>query len=137
MNITNYNDHRESRLLTEELKTIWQDDPMRIVVMLFDRTLRHIGYARSTLMGWGDENYQTHILSAVSVIGRLQMTLNHDTKSAMAVNLDDIYRYIVRLLISTLQQQNHESLNQAVSLLLGIREALAVYVKKKDEVLQH
>ncbi|MDH5426067.1 MAG: flagellar protein FliS [Gammaproteobacteria bacterium] len=137
MNITNNDAYKINPLPAEELKSIWQDDPMRVVVMLFDKTLQHIGQARSTLLGWGDEHYQTHILNAVSVIDRLQTTLNHESHSAMAANLEDIYRYIVRLLINTLQQKNHESLNQAISLLLGIREALAVYVKKNDEVLQH
>jgi len=122
---------------TEELKKMWQQDPMLIVIKLFDKTLLHIGRAKSALSGWGDERFQTHVLNAISVIESLQMTLDDQSQSQMAVNIDDIYRYIARLLINSIQQQDPADLNQAAGLLIEIRESMNVFVKKTPQMLQH
>ena len=122
---------------TEELQKIWQQDPMLIVIKLFDKTLLHIGRAKSAISGWGDERFEAHVLNAISVIEGLQMTLEDQSQSQMAVNLDDIYRYIARLLINSIQKQDLADLNQAAGLLIEIRESMNVFVKKTPKMLQH
>ena len=131
------NNYKSDLKPVSDIKTIWQRDPMHVIVLLFDKTLRHISYARSALTGWDDERYQTHILNAVYVIERLQMTLSDDKNNSMAANLDDLYRYVIKLLINSLQNKNTPLLAQATTLLMQIRESLSVFVKKKPRLLQH
>lgn len=135
--ISTDNDALTPHLPVEKFKQMWRDDPMQIIVMLFDKSLLHISRARSTLSGWDDECYQTHILNAVNVIERLQMTLDHNKNSSMAANFDDIYRYVMSLLVDSLQHKNQNTLTQAMTLLVEIRESLSSFVKKTTKVLQH
>lgn len=121
----------------EQLKETWAEDPMVILVMLFDKTLLHISQARATLTGWSNDNYQTHILKAIDVIEQLQLTLNMDAEGAMANNLNDIYHYIVRILVDSVSDQKPSSLNHASDLLMQIRQSLSIFVKKSPKVLQH
>jgi len=136
MNIKNAGQD-QSLLPRQQLASVWADDPMKIVVMLFDKSLLHISRAKATLAGWSDDRYQTNILLAVDVIEQLQKTLDLDSQGAMASNLDDLYRYIMRILISSINDQNTEQLTHASTLLWQIRESLSVLVKKSPTMLQH
>lgn len=135
--ISTGNSALQSHLPMDNFKQIWRDDPMQIIVMLFDKSLLHISRARSTLAGWDDECYQKHILNAVEIIERLQMTLDHTKNSAMAANFDDLYRYVMSLLVGSLQQKSQKILTQAMTLLVEIRESLSIFVKKTSQMLQH
>ncbi|MDH5392549.1 MAG: flagellar protein FliS [Gammaproteobacteria bacterium] len=121
----------------EALNKIWADDPMQIIIMLFDKSLLHISHARATLTGWSNESYQSSILKAVAVIERLQMTLDHQLNPSMSANMDDIYRYVSRLLVDSIQNKNQQSLHQATALLVQLRESLSVFVKKTPKLSQH
>ena len=125
------------QLPAKDINKLWAENPMQIIVLLFDKTLLHISRARATATGWSDESYQTSILNAISVIERLQMTLAMDENNTMAINMDDIYRYVSRLLINSIQQKNASDLDQASHLLIQIRESLSIFVKKTPKVLQH
>jgi len=120
-----------------DLQASWAEDPMQIVVMLFDRTLLHISRARASLTGWGDEPYQTNVLLAVDVIKQLQLTLNMNSQQMMAENLNDLYCYVMRVLMDSIHVQSLSSLNEASHLLMQIRESLSIFVKKPSKVLQH
>lgn len=124
-------------LSTADVKTAWAEDPMNIVVMLFDKTLLHISRARATLTGWSDDSYQTNILRAVDVIRQLQLTLDRDNQHTMAENLNDVYCYTIRILVESIHNQNTSQLNHASQLLIQIRESLSIFVKKSPKVLQH
>jgi len=138
MNIKSSRQQQQPELLKgQPLSAVWADDPMKIIVMLFDKSLLHISRAKATLAGWSDDRYQTNILLAVDVIEQLQKTLNMDSQGAMAANLDDLYRYILRILISSINDQNTEQLTQASTLLWQIRESLSILVKKSPTMLQH
>jgi len=138
MNIKSSRQQQQPELLKgQPLSAVWADDPMKIIVMLFDKSLLHISRAKATLAGWSDDRYQTNILLAVDVIEQLQKTLNMDSQGAMAANLDDLYRYILRILISSINDQNTEKLTQASTLLWQIRESLSILVKKSPTMLQH
>ena len=120
-----------------ELKATWSDDPMKIVVMLFDKTLLHISRARASLSGWSNERYQDNILQAVDVLQLLQQTLNRNDSVTMAENMNDLYRYVSRVLIDSIHDQKPSQLSQASDLLMQIRESLSIFVKKSPKVLQH
>ena len=138
MNIKSSRQQQQPELLKgQPLSAVWADDPMKIIVMLFDKSLLHISRAKATLAGWSDDRYQTNILLAVDVIEQLQKTLDMDSQGAMAANLDDLYRYILRILISSINDQNTEKLTQASTLLWQIRESLSILVKKSPTMLQH
>ena len=138
MNILNTDLNASSSLSsTEELKKVWQRDPISIVIKLFDQTLSHIGRAKSALSGWGDERFQMHVLNAIEVIESLQLTLEDPSKSQMAANIDDVYRYISRLLVNSIQKRDPADLNQAAGLLIEIRESMTAFVKKTPKMLQH
>jgi len=124
-------------LQQKQLSSLWAEDPMKIVIMLFDKSLLYISRAKATLSGWGDDRYQTNILLAVDVIEQLQKTLDMDSQGAMATNLDDLYRYIQRILIVSINDQNSEQLTQASTLLWQVRESLSVLVKKPPTMSQH
>ena len=110
---------------------------MKVLVMLFDKSLVHISQARASLTGWSNDRYQTHILRAVDVIEHLQLTLDMESNKPMASNFNDIYRYVARILIDSIHDQDPSHLNQASHLLLQIRESLSVLVKKPPTMLQH
>ena len=138
MNIKSSHQHQQSELLKgKPLSSVWADDPMKIVVMLFDKSLLHISRAKATLAGWSDDRFQTNILLAIDVIEQLQKTLDLDSQGTMAANLDDLYRYIMRILVSSIHDQNPEQLTHASTLLWQIRESLSVLVKKSPTMLQH
>ena len=120
-----------------DLQTIWAEDPMQVIVLLFDKTLLHISRARASLTGWGDEPYQANVLNAVDVIRQLQLTLNMNSQQMMAENLNDLYGYVTRMLVNSINDQNLSSLNEASDLLMQIRESLSIFVKKSSKVLQH
>ena len=134
---TSQTDNSKIPVTTTDVKTAWADDPMNIIVMLFDKTLLHISRARATLSGWSDESYQTNILRSVDVIKQLQLTLNRDNKHTMAENLNDVYSYIIRVLVESIHNQNPSQLTHASQLLMQIRESLSIFVKKSPKVLQN
>lgn len=121
----------------EKLQAIWQEDPMRIVVLLYDRALLHIGRARSSLSGWGDDHYQTHLIKATEVVERLRLTLNTSESTPVAHNLDDLYRYIGRRLLSACHDKTAGILDEIMHLLVEIRSMLDIVVKKTPQLLQH
>jgi len=137
MNINTLTTNKTPPFHSEELNKVWADDPMQIVVMLFDKSLLHISHARATLTGWSDESYQSSILNAVDVIERLQMTLDHQRNPSVSANLDDLYRYVCRLLVDSIQNKDQQALHQATSLLVQIRESLSTFVKKTPKSTQH
>jgi len=120
-----------------DLQAAWSEDPMNIIVMLVDKSLLHISRARASLTGWGNEGYQTNILRAVDVIKQLQLTLNMNSQHVMAENLNDLYAYVIRVLVVSIQHKSLSTLNEAAHLLMQIRESLSVFVKKPSKVSQH
>lgn len=122
---------------TSQLRTLWAQDPMSIIVMLFDKSLLHISRAKASLTGWGDDSYQASILRAVDVLEQLQNTLDHESEAAMAAHLNDLYHYVSRQLINSIHDQDMSALTSASTLLVEIRESLSIFVKKTPRLLQH
>lgn len=121
----------------ERIQEIWQQNPLRIIEMLYDKTLEHLGHARAALAGWGESDYHQHLHAAIYVIERLRLTLDINQGSALASHLDDVYRYVTSQLLTLQHNQRVDILDETVNLLQEIREALTVVVNKVPQTLQN
>ena len=121
----------------EQLRGIWEQDPMRIIALLYEKLMLHTGRARSCLNGWGDQNCQPHIIKAVDVIEKLRITIDTSGQNAMAHNIDDLYNYIGQRLLSVAHEKNIKTLEEVLSLIHEIRSTIDLIVKKSPNLLQH
>ncbi len=74
-------------------------DPLRLVVLLYEGILRHIGRAILSVENKNIEARVNHINRALAMIAELQATLNHEKGGEIAANLDRLYTYWRRRLV--------------------------------------
>lgn len=109
------------------VETSIQDaDPHKLVSMLMDgaldRIMRAKGYMAQlgkaeSMAGKGEE-----IGKAISIIGGLQASLNHDGDNPVAGNLDALYDYMAERLFESSRDNDVEKLDEVAGLLREIRE---------------
>jgi flagellar secretion chaperone FliS len=74
-------------------------DPLRLVVLLYEGILRHIGSAILCVKTKNVEARVNHINRALAMIAELQATLNHEKGGEIAKNLDRLYVYWRRRIV--------------------------------------
>ncbi len=98
-------------------------DPHKLILMLMDGALERIALARGRLehKELGEKN---RLLSAaVSIVDELKNSLDLKGGGVIAANLDDLYDYMSRQLISANLQNRIETLDEVTHLLREIRSA--------------
>jgi flagellar protein FliS len=98
-------------------------DPHRLILMLMDGALERIAHARGR-MEHGELAEKNRLLhSAVMIVSELRSSLDLRAGGAIAANLDDLYDYMSRQLITANLQNKVATLDEVSHLLREIRSA--------------
>ncbi|ANB03140.1 flagellar protein FliS [Ectothiorhodospira sp. BSL-9] len=98
-------------------------DPHRLIEMLFDGGIDRLAQARGAVHR-GDRSAKIKFIGkAFDIIGGLRGGLDLDKGGDIAVNLDNLYEYMQRRLVSANARNDVEILDEVTQLLNEIREA--------------
>ncbi len=98
-------------------------DPHRLIQMLMQGGIDKVAMAKCAL---NDENIGVKgecISKAISIIDGLRASLDKETGGEIAVNLDDLYDYMQRVLVEGNLHNDIAKLDEVISLLTEIRDA--------------
>ncbi len=103
--------------------SVAEDDPQRLILMLYDGALERIAAARGC-MGQGLVTEKSELISrALAIVGELRGTLDLVRGGTIAAHLDDLYEYVARRLVEANAGNRPELLDEASSLLRELRLA--------------
>ncbi|MDJ0805694.1 MAG: flagellar export chaperone FliS [Gammaproteobacteria bacterium] len=97
--------------------------PHRLVQMLMEGALEKIAVAKGHMDRKEFEAKGKHINWAISIINGLRSSLNLEEGGEMAVNLDNLYDYMVRRLCESNLKNDLAILDEVSSLLTEIKSA--------------
>lgn len=97
--------------------------PHRLIQMLMEGALDKIAIAKGHLARGQMEQKGKHIGWAISIVGGLRSSLDLDAGGEIAKNLDDLYDYMDRRLITANLENSVEILDEVAALLRQIKEA--------------
>jgi flagellar secretion chaperone FliS len=103
-----------------------QEDPHRMVLMLFDGALERLAMARGCLerKGRGDIGKKAQLLTqCLHIIGELRGSLHLAEGGALAQNLSDLYEYMLRQLLRANAENDLQRIREVSALLSEIRGA--------------
>jgi flagellar protein FliS len=98
-------------------------NPHRLVQMLMEGVLDKVATAKGCIERNDLEGKGRQITWAMSIINGLRTSLDMETGGAIAVNLDDLYDYMVRRLIDASAQNDAGALSEVIDLMLEIKGA--------------
>lgn len=102
------------------------EDPHRLVLMLFDGVLERLAQARGCLerKARGDIALKAQLLTqCMQIVGELRGSLNLADGGALAQNLSDLYEYMLRQLLRANAENDIERIREVGALLTEIRGA--------------
>lgn len=97
--------------------------PHRLIQMLMDGALMRISKARSSLKKKNIPEKGEFISSAISIIGGLRDSLDHEAGGKVSENLDSLYEYMSRCLIEANLNNDDTKLREVQNLLMEIKTA--------------
>jgi flagellar protein FliS len=97
--------------------------PHRLIQMLMEGALDKIAIAKGYLARGQMEQKGKHIGWAISIVGGLRSSLDLDRGGEIARNLDDLYDYMDRRLVTANVENSIEILDEVTALLRQIKEA--------------
>ncbi len=98
-------------------------NPHRLVQMLMEGALDKVATAKGCIERNDLEGKSRQITWAMSIINGLRTSLDMEAGGAIAVNLDDLYDYMVRRLIDASAQNDAGALSEVIDLMLEIKGA--------------
>ena len=98
-------------------------NPHRLVQMLMEGALDKVATAKGCIERNDLEGKSRQITWAMSIINGLRSSLDMEAGGAIAVNLDDLYDYMVRRLIVASAQYDAGALSEVIDLMLEIKGA--------------
>jgi flagellar protein FliS len=98
-------------------------NPHRLVQMLMEGALDKVATAKGCIERNDLEGKSRQITWAMSIINGLRTSLDMEAGGAIAVNLDDLYAYMVRRLIDASAQNDAAALTEVIDLMLEIKGA--------------
>ncbi|MBI2877090.1 MAG: flagellar export chaperone FliS [Candidatus Tectomicrobia bacterium] len=107
-------------------------NPLELVIMLYEGAIESLGKA---VMAIDIQNIQMKLKQmdkALAIIEELSNALNFEVGGEIALNLSDLYYYMMRELLLANIHNDKEKIEQVISLLKGLREAWVEI--KKDKV---
>jgi len=97
--------------------------PHRLIQMLLDGALDRIARAKAHMKQNEIEAKGVSIGMAISIIGGLRDSLDHEAGGDIAANLDNLYEYMTYRLTEANIRNSHEMLDEVSSLLAEIKSA--------------
>lgn len=105
--------------------SVQSSSPLQLVVLLYDGAIRHLTAAREA-MGRRDMVARRDGLSrAMAIVAELQSTLNLKEGGDVAKSLDNLYVYILELIVQANLRNDPRPLEEAERLLAPLRDAWA------------
>lgn len=96
--------------------------PEQILIMLYDGSIR---FCRQAMHAMDEEDRVAQaekISRAMAIVGEFSNTLDHEVGGQIAEDLDALYAYMIRELISANLKNDRKSLETVEGLLVGLRE---------------
>lgn len=109
---------------------IEEASPHRLIQMLMDGALTRIAQAKGHMKANSIAQKGEDISMAISIIGGLRDSLDHDKGGSLADNLDSLYEYMTFRLMES-------NLNNDVSILDEVHGLLAEIKSAWDEIANH
>ncbi len=97
--------------------------PHRLIQMLMDGALQRIRKAKSAMHRNETEEKGVNLSMAISIIGGLRDSLDHDVGGEIAANLDSLYEYMTITLIEANASNDTVKLDEVAKLLVQIKSA--------------
>lgn len=103
--------------------TVGESSPHRLIQMMMEHALSRINFARGHMERNETEKKGKNIGDAISVIGGLQVSLNHKVNQRMSKNFDALYAYMMRRLLDANLHNDKAALDEVAGLLGELKEA--------------
>ena len=97
--------------------------PHRLVQMLMEGVLEKVATAKGCIERNDLEGKSRQVSWAMSILNGLRSSLDMDSGGAIAVNLDDLYAYMLRRLIDASTHNDVAALSEVIDLMLEIKAA--------------
>ncbi|URN96097.1 MAG: flagellar export chaperone FliS [Candidatus Pristimantibacillus lignocellulolyticus] len=97
--------------------------PHRLITMLYDGAIRFMNQSIANVQAQDIEATNLSLSRAQEIVNELIACLNFEEGNDIAVNLNNLYRYVIDLLIKANIQKSIEPINEAISIIKEIREA--------------
>jgi flagellar protein FliS len=97
--------------------------PHRLVQMLMEGMLDKVATAKGQIVRKDLEGKSRHITWAISILNGLRSSLDLEAGGEIALNLDDLYGYMIRRLLDANAQNTPEALDEVSDLMLEIKSA--------------
>ena len=97
-------------------------DPRALVIQLFDGALRFLGQATRAQQTGDGAGFAFALNRAHAIIGELSNSLDRETGSAAAQELDRLYDFMLRYLTEGLVQKSAAHVERVAALLLPLRD---------------
>ena len=97
--------------------------PHKLIEMLFDGALERIAQAKGAIEYKEIELKGSRINSAISIIGGLRESLNHEEGGDISANLDSLYVYTQNILSKAHFNNDLQLLDEAATILADLRSA--------------
>ncbi|WP_444994894.1 flagellar export chaperone FliS [Aliikangiella sp. IMCC44359] len=98
-------------------------DPHRLIQMLIDGAIEKINRAKFFMTNKKIAEKGQHISWAISIIGGLRGSLDHEKGGEIATNLDALYDYCTVTLVDANIHNSEEKLNDVLNIMQQIKEA--------------
>lgn len=95
----------------------------RLIQMLMEGALARVTAAKLCLQQNNTPRKGENISSAISIIGALRDSLDHEVGGEIAANLESLYEYMTHRLVEANLKNNAGALTEVHSLLLEIKSA--------------
>lgn len=95
--------------------------PHRLIDMLYEGAIERIIQAKGAMEYGNIEMKGTKINSAISIVGGLRESLDTDAGGELALNLDNLYLYILSILSKAHHANDPAKLDEALKLLTDLR----------------
>lgn len=97
--------------------------PYRLIQMLFDGAMARIATARNSFKQGDVTRKGENICSAISIIGGLRDSLDHEVGGEIVTNLEDLYSYMTERLLQANINNDMDIMNEVYDLLMQIKTA--------------
>jgi flagellar protein FliS len=114
--LTSYNDYGTNA-------EIEYASPHRLIQLLFEGVLKRIAFAKGAMQRKQIIEKGKFISQAISIVGGLQASLDAENGGDMAVNLNALYDYISRRLVTANLENSEEILDEVAGLLINVKTA--------------
>lgn len=129
MRTNGYHNYVEDQVLTA--------NPLKLVELLYRGAVDSIGAARRHLRAGDIRSRSRAITKAMQIVTELSRSLDHTAGGPLSRHLEELYGFILRLLIQANIQQSEPPLIEAERLLSTLLEAWSVCAGKESASLNH